>query len=142
MIAAIAAKDAATAEPAPAGAALAQENGRVVAAQCHKKVNPTAKKRPELKDAVPPAGGGMVTHFRCKECEFTRLKPIFHKNWARHCHDHYKGGDVDAEDTTEDTNDDAGEKKDGGDDDGADQTDDGRRAAGGSRRAKEAPRTN
>ena len=32
VIAAIAAKDAATAEPAPAGAALAQENGRVVAA--------------------------------------------------------------------------------------------------------------
>ena len=32
VIAAIAAKDAASAEPAPAGAALAQENGRVVAA--------------------------------------------------------------------------------------------------------------
>ena len=93
VIAAIAAKDAAT---APAGAPIAQENGRVVAAQCQKKVNPTAKKPPEFKDAVPPTGGGMVTHFRCKECEFTRLKPIFHKNWARHIRDYHKEEDVDA----------------------------------------------
>ena len=61
-----------------------------------------------------------MTHFRCKECEFTRLKPIFHKNWARHIRDYHKGGGVDAGDT----NDDAGEMKDDGDDDGADQTDD------------------
>ena len=79
-------------------------------------MNPTAKKRPELKDAVPPTGGGMVTHFRCKECEFTRLKPIFHKNWARYCNDHHNEED-----------DDAGDKNDGGDDD-VDQP--GRRAAG------------
>ena len=106
MIAAIAAKDAATAEPAPAGAALAQENGRVVAAQCHKKVNPTAKKRPELREPIPPADGGNVTHFRCKECEFTRMKPNFHKNWARHCHDYHKEEEVD----TGDKKDDAGDK--------------------------------
>ena len=43
------------------------------------KINRTAKKRPELKEPVPPADGGMVTNFRCKECEFTRIKPFFTK---------------------------------------------------------------
>ena len=85
----------------------------MVAAQCHKKVNPTAKKRPELREPAPPADGGMVTHFRCKECEFTRLKPIFHKNCARHCHDYHKGGDVDAGDKNDDARDKNGASWDG-----------------------------
>ena len=113
VIAAIAAKDAAA---APAAAAPIRENARPVAAQHGKKVNRTAKKRPELKEPVQPAAGGTVTHFRCKECDFNKLAPIFHKNWARHCHDHHK-----------EENDDAGDKNDDGDDaehDGADQTDD------------------
>ena len=119
VIAAIATKDAVAALPAaaPTGAAPSQESGRMVAAQRQKKVNPTAKKRPELREPVPPALGGIVTHFQCKECEFTRLKPIFHKNWARHCHDYHKVGD----------DDDAGAMNYDGDDDGrdgADQTDD------------------
>ena len=83
------------------------------------KINRTAKKRPELQEPVPPADGGMVTHFRCKECEFTRIKPVFHKNWARHINDYHKEAD--------NTQDDAGEKNDDGNDveqDGADQTDD------------------
>ena len=68
VIAAIAAKDAAAA-PAANGAAAAapvRENARPVAVQCRKKPTPTAKKRPEFKDPVQPADGGMVTHFRCK----------------------------------------------------------------------------
>jgi hypothetical protein len=94
VIAAIAAKDAAAAGPAPADAALAHESGRVVAAQSHKKVNRTAKKRPELKDPVPPVGGGTVTHFRCKECEFTISRPVYYKNWARHIKDYHKNDDA------------------------------------------------
>ena len=55
VIAAIAATDAVAAQPAaaPAGAAPSQESGRMVAAQRQKKVNPTAKKRPELREPVP-----------------------------------------------------------------------------------------
>ena len=94
VIAAIAAKDAAAAGPAPADAALAHESGRVVAAQSHKKVNRTAKKRPELKDPVPPVGGGTLTHFRCKECEFTISRPVYYKNWARHIKDYHKNDDA------------------------------------------------
>ena len=90
---------------------------------CNRKVNPNAKKRPELREPVQPADGEKVTHFRCKKYDFTRLAPIFHKNWARHCNDHHKGEDDDAGDT----NDDAGDKKDDGDDD-VDQP--GRRVAG------------
>ena len=87
VIAAIAAKDAAA---APAAIAPIRENVRPIAAHCSKKVNPTAKKRPELREPVQPADGEKVTHFRCKECDFTRFAPIFHKNWARHCNDHQK----------------------------------------------------
>jgi len=113
VIAAIAAKDAAVAAP--------RESIRPGILQGSKevKINRTAKKRPELKEPVPPADGGMVTHFRCKECEFTRIKPVFHKNWARHINDYHKEAD--------NTQDDAGDKNDDGNDveqDGADQTDD------------------
>ena len=103
VIAAIAAKDAAA---APAAAAPIRENARPVAAQHGKKVNRTAKKRPELKEPVQPAAGGTVTHFRCKECDFTRLAPVFHKNWARHCKDYHKDGDDVAEDDGDDVDDD------------------------------------
>ena len=59
VIAAIAAKDAVAGPPAfaPAGATPSQESGRMVAAPRQKKVNPTAKKRPELRELVPPADG-------------------------------------------------------------------------------------
>ena len=87
VIAAIAAKDAAAAAPA---AAPIRENQRPVAAQHGKKVNRTAKKRPDLKEPVQPAAGGAATHFRYKECEFTKFTPVFHKNWARHCNDYHK----------------------------------------------------
>ena len=52
-----------------------------------------------------------MTHFRCKECEFTRIKPVFHKNWARHINDYHKEAD--------NTQDDAGDKNDDGNDVGA-----------------------
>ena len=71
MIPAIAAKDAAAA--APAAVAPIREDVRPVAAQCNKKVNPTAKKHPELREPVQPADGEKVTHFHCNECGFTRL---------------------------------------------------------------------
>ena len=103
MIAAIAEMDAAA---APAAVAPIRENVRTVAAQCKKTVNPTAKKRPEIREPVQPADGEKVTHFRCKECDFTRSAPIFHKNWARHCNDYHKEEDDDAEDTNDDGDDD------------------------------------
>ena len=99
MIAAIAAKDAAAAAPA---ATPIPENQRPVAAQYGKKLNRTAKKRPDLKEPVQPAAGGAVTHFRCKECEFTKFTPVFHKNWARHCKDYHKEEDAAAEDRNDD----------------------------------------
>ena len=87
VIAAIAAKDAAVAAP--------RESIRPGILQGSKEVKPnrTAKKRPELKEPAPPADGGIVTHFRCKECEFTRIKPVFYKNWARHINDYHKEAD-------------------------------------------------
>ena len=96
VIAAIAAKDAAAAGPAPADAALAHESGRVVAAQSHKKVNRTAKKRPELKRAGPTGRRRNCNAFPLQRVCFTSIKPVFHKNWARHIRDYHKEEDVDA----------------------------------------------
>ena len=80
VIAAIAAKDAAA---APAAVAPIRENVGPVAAQCSKKINPTANKRPQLREPVQPADGEKLTHFRCKGCDFTRLAPIFSQELGR-----------------------------------------------------------
>ena len=85
MIAAIAAKEAASAPAAfapavvaPAAAAPVRANLRPVVAQRRKKTNPKAPKCPELREPVQPADGGSVTELRCKECKVI----VFYKNWG------------------------------------------------------------
>ena len=87
------------------------------------KFNRTAKKRPELKRAGPTGRRRNCNAFPLQRVCFTRIKPVFHKNWARHINDYHKEADVDAANTQ----DDAGDKNGDGNDvehDGADQTDD------------------
>ena len=57
---------------------------------------------PNFASRFQPADGEKVTHLRCKGCDFTRLAPAFHKNWARHCNDYKEEEDDAAKDQNDD----------------------------------------